>query len=518
MAVDREEESTATLPPDGEQTATKKKLSLWRALTAPKTKFSQRVVHAVMWVSALRMVLRVLDISRTIILARILAPGDFGLMGIALLTTSLLEVFSQTGFRSALIQKKMDIRPYLDTAWTVSIIRGLVLASLLALAAPLAADFFEAPQATLILRVMAVAFFIRGLKNIGIVYFEKDLEFQRRFTLETTQRVVEIGVAITLAFVLQSVWALVYGVLAGSIVGTVSSFLLHPYRPRLRFEKDKANELYQFGKWVLGADVISYFRGHLTDIVVGRVLDVTSLGLYRMAYTLSELTSKEIIGVATQVGFPAYSKLQDSRGKLRKAYLETLQITSLISFPISFGVFVIATDIVQVVLGERWLPLVPAFRVLAVSGLIMSLTAARGPLFRAIGRPDLPTKLQLGTLILMAILVYPMILFFEIEGAAIAVVVSNAVLYPVGVWLLMRSLECSIRQYLKMVSIPFICSALMAGAVYGATELASVQPSVLKLVWVIGLATIIYFATFLLFDKLFGYGLVRTVRRRLGIA
>ena len=145
-------------------------------LVHPGPRLSQRVVHAGLWSFAIRITMRLMAFSRTVILARLLAPDDFGLMGIALLMLSLLTIFTQTGFDSALVQRKGDIQPYLDTAWTVRLVRGALLALLLVLAAPLLASFFNAPAATQIIRVMAISAFLSGLVNIGVVYFEKELQ------------------------------------------------------------------------------------------------------------------------------------------------------------------------------------------------------------------------------------------------------------------------------------------------------------------------------------------------------
>jgi O-antigen/teichoic acid export membrane protein len=129
-----------------------------------------------MWVFGLRITSRGLGFVRTIILARLLAPHDFGLLGIAILAISTLETLSQTGFQAALIQKKENIESYLDTAWTVSAIRGIILFLILFLSAPVIAKFFNSPQATLIIRIIAVSTLLSGFRNIGILFFQKELE------------------------------------------------------------------------------------------------------------------------------------------------------------------------------------------------------------------------------------------------------------------------------------------------------------------------------------------------------
>lgn len=146
----------------------------FRRLLNPGESLSQRVVHGGFWVFVSQGITRGLEFIRTIILARILAPNDFGLMGIAFLSISVLQTFSQTGISAALIQKKDNTSEHLNAAWTIQLIRGIVLFLLLFLFAPLIAHFFNTPKAKLIIQVIAVGQLFYGLTNIGIVYFQKE--------------------------------------------------------------------------------------------------------------------------------------------------------------------------------------------------------------------------------------------------------------------------------------------------------------------------------------------------------
>ena len=150
----------------------------------PSEGLSKKVVKGGFWAFTLRGFSRLFGIARLIFLARVLAPADFGLMGTALLVMSTLEAFSQTGFESALVQKTEDIEEYLDTAWTVSILRGIILFVILCLIAPCAASFFDEPAAKSIIRVSGFSILFQAFANIGIIYFHKELEFNKQFTYE----------------------------------------------------------------------------------------------------------------------------------------------------------------------------------------------------------------------------------------------------------------------------------------------------------------------------------------------
>ena len=270
-------------------------------LTAP---LSTRVVRGGIWVFALRMTNRGLGLVRIIVLARLLSPEDFGLFGIAILSISVLETFSNTGFKAAIIQRQENTESYLDTAWTVSVIRGIFLFLCLIFSSPYIAEFFNSSQAEMVIRVIAISTLLFGFRNIGVLFFQKELEFNKQFTYELSGTLVELTVAIILAIKLQNIWALVYGNLAANFVRLFLSYLIHPYRPRLKFDMERFRELFGFGKWVLGSGILIFLITQGDDIFVGKVLGVAALGLYQMAYTFSNLPATEICHVISQVTFP----------------------------------------------------------------------------------------------------------------------------------------------------------------------------------------------------------------------
>jgi O-antigen/teichoic acid export membrane protein len=150
------------------------------------------------------------------------------------------------------------------------------------------------------------------------------------------------------------------------------SYLIHPYRPRLSLARKELQELFGFGKWLLGSGVLVFLVTQGDDLFVGKVLGPAALGLYQMAYLISNLPATEISRTMAQVAFPAYSKLQDDLPKLKDSYLKALHLTAFFSIPLAMGIFVLAPDFTKVFMGEKWMPMVPAIKVLAFAGLYMA--------------------------------------------------------------------------------------------------------------------------------------------------
>ena len=396
-------------------------------LTEPGETLSQRAVRGGVWVFSLRIVQQLFNLGRLVILARILAPHDFGLLGIALLTMATLETFSQTGFQQALIQKKEDIRSHLNAAWTVLILRGFILFAILYLIAPYAAVFFNAPEAKPIIQVIGLSILLQAFTNIGVIYFQKELEFNKEFKYQFVGTLTDFIVAVSAILILRNVWALVFGLLAGNAARCLVSYLIHPYRPHFSSDLGKAKELFGFGRWILGSSILVFLITHGDDIFVGKLLGATALGFYQLAYRISNMPATEITHVISQVSFPAYSKLQDDLAKLREAYLRVLQVTTFLSFPIAGLIFVLAPDFTKILLGEKWMPMVPAMQVLAIFGAIRAFGATTGSIFQGVGRPSILTKLAAIQLLMMIAIIYPLTNEFGIFGTAIAILIPNLI-------------------------------------------------------------------------------------------
>ncbi len=475
-------------------------------LTKPGKSLSQRTVRGGFWVFSLRIVQQIFGLARLIILARILAPHDFGLMGIALLAMSTLETFSQTGFQAALIQKKEDIESYLDAAWTVLILRGLVLFGILYFAAPYVASFFDTPEARPIIQVIGLSVLFQAFTNIGVIYFQKELEFNKEFIYQFAGTFTDFIVAISAVLILKNVWALVFGLLAGSAVRCFVSYLIHPYRPRLSSDFVKAKELFGFGKWVLGSSILVFLLTQGDDIFVGKLLGATALGFYQMAYRISNMPATEYSHLIATVMFPAYSKLQAKLPSLREAYLKVLQITAFISIPLAGVTFILAPEFTQIFLGEKWIPMVPAMQVLALYGMLRAVGATTGVVFMSVGKPEIRTKIQIAQLILLAILIYPLTMWWGILGASMAVTAYALIFNFFAVYKVLNIVESNYKKPMRLLIFPLLGTLIMILAlfIFKTYIFDNVGLAYFLLLIIVGIFT--YLLNAYLCDRFFNYG------------
>lgn len=478
---------------------------------------SEKVVRGSFWVFSLRATERSLVLIKIIIVTRLLSPNDFGLFGIALLTISILENFSVTGFQAALIQKNEKIINYLDVAWTVSVIRGFVLFLILFVSAPYLSIFFNQSEATSIIQIIGVSIFIRGLTNIGIVYFQKELQIKRLFIYSLSTKIIEFIVTVLAAFLLKNVWALVAGQLIGSVAMLIGSYLIHPYRPKLDLNMEKVKKLFGFGKWVLGLSILTFLVTEGDDAFVGKLLGATMLGFYQMAYRFSNMPATEITHVIFGVMFPAYSKMQEDIPRLREGYLKVLMITAFLSFPIGGLIFFLAPEFVNILLGEKWMPMVPAMRVLVLWGLIRSIGATTGPVFYGLGKPEIATKLQCFQVIVMFILLYPLTIKWGILGTSLAVVLASLASNIIVLFRIVRLIECRTWNFIKLIVCPLI-SVMIASSfimILKRNLLSSKGVSGFFLSIILGL--FIYLCVSYLLDRFCGYQLKKIFKEILSV-
>ncbi len=385
---------------------------------------SSRTIKSGAWVFGIRFVHQIFYFGRIIILARLLSPRDFGLMGIAMLTVAAFDTFSQSGFYEALIQKKENAEDYLDSAWTLMFIRGVFLYAAVFAAAPLAADLFDSPQAVSIIQVMGLSLFLQGLTNISVIYFKKDLKFHKQFIYQIAGTFVDFLVALIVVMIYRNVWALVLGFVAGHTARVIASYVIDAYRPKFEFNPDKIKTLFRYGKWVLGSVALAFLITQGDDFFVGKFLGVTMLGFYQIAYKISNTPSTEITHIISQVTFPAYAKLQDDKDRLKTAYLNVIRVVAFLSFPLAGAIFIFASDLTALLLGKQWMPIVPVIKVLIFAGLFRSFALTAGPVFYAIGKPKLDTIWQIVRLAALAGLIYPLAMRWGLTGASLAVVAS----------------------------------------------------------------------------------------------
>ena len=234
------------------------------------TSFRLKVRNGFLWAALGAFAGRGLQFVTEIILSRILFPEDFGLMAVGLAVLNISEMLTETGFSSALIQKQGDIKRYLNTAWTMEVIKSILLfLKVFIMSKPIAA-FYDNLSAINILQAISILFLLRGFRNVGIVFFRKNLEIHKQVILDTIPFIIQLSFVVILASFIQNVWLIVYGIYSRRLAELGLSYLMHRHRPKFEFNQNSFKELFHFGKWIFSISIIGAIGKNFVPLFIGK--------------------------------------------------------------------------------------------------------------------------------------------------------------------------------------------------------------------------------------------------------
>lgn len=461
----------------------------------------QKTASAMAWVILTIIFTKALGFVTQIVLAKLLMPTDFGLLSIGLLAINSMGIFRDLGFGSTLIYKQDDQdHTAANTAFIVLPLVALALFLIAYFSASYIASFFNNAAVEPVVQVLALTFVISSFGIVPSTLLEKELEFKKKVVPETVPIICYAFVAISLAMNGYGVWSLVYGQIVSATLTAALIWFFSDWRPTFKFDREIAKVLFDYGKHIMGASIIIFLVTNIDYAIVGRILGMEALGLYTLAFTISNLPATQITNLVGRVMFPLYSKLQDDQNALRSAYLKTLQYVSMLSIPAAFGIFVIAPSFVSVVIGDKWMPAVPAMRVLCIYGLFRSLNGTLGPMFQATGNPKVLENTALLNLGLFCIFLFPLMQKGDIIIVSIAGALPQIIIFYILAKLTYNVIGLDIWDMLRIVKV-FAFSAVISTIFTLFLGFYFTNPSIISLIISVITFVMIYLITLIILNK-----------------
>lgn len=387
-------------------------------VTASPKPLGKRIVRGSVWTAARQGVQQACSMITLVVVARLVPPPEVGLFAMATLVLTIARALTETGIETALIQRGEIDDEALDTGFTIVLVRALALGALLAAAAPLFGAFFDEPRVAELVRALAVSVALEGLANNRVAMFQRELEFRRYFYFHAAGQIAGLFATLAAALWLRNVWAIVAGQVAAAAARVLASYVLAEHRPKLRLARDVALELLRYGRWVGASSVLLFLLVQGDNLFIGKLIGATALAHYAWAYQLANLPALFITQILASVMFPAYAAVRDDRARLGDLLVRSMRLTLVLALPSAALIAVLAEAFTRAMLGDRWLPIVPITHALATFGAMRALGASAGPLFLAIGRPELRTKIQVAQLAIFAASIYPLYLRYGVLGVA----------------------------------------------------------------------------------------------------
>lgn len=408
---------------------------------------------------------RALGLLSTILLARLLVPEDFGLVAMAMVIVGLVDGILDLGVASALIQRDGLDSEEFSTAWTLRLLQALAAAVLLVVVAPFVAQFFGDPRVTNVVRVIALTVVLGSLENIGVVSFQKNMEFGRDFRLFAVKRIIGLLLTVSVALILRSYWALVLGSLFSRLAGVAVSYWVSSFRPRLTLSRFAA--IWSFSQWKVIGGVAAYLYHAADKAIIGRVSDASTVGAYTIGKEMASLPTSELLAPLGRVMFPAFSAAKNDNVELLRIWRLALGVQALIGVPAGIGVALVAPEAIPLVLGEKWDVAVPFTQLLAISAIATSLEHSSGYLLLAVGRIRQQSIIYWLRLVIFVLAVLMFLREFGADGVVIARVVTSFGSLLVMLWISRQALSgMSLSTIVEAVWRPLASSAVMAVCVW----------------------------------------------------
>jgi O-antigen/teichoic acid export membrane protein len=427
---------------------------------------SQATARGAIWTGIASASISLLRLAILAILARLLAPADFGLLTAATFFVDLSNIIHELGFSAAIIQKQKMEDEYLSTAFWTSQGMGVALCLLLTAISPLVAWFYRNPPVRTVLMVLSLSFVIMPLGLLQKVLLQKQLDFRRVAVAEVGAVLAMGGISIGMAWQGLGVWSLVWGSIGQKATEVVLLWVLHPWHPSRIWNRVAFKELFGFGVNVVGERIANYLNANLDYPLVGRLLGEAALGYYSFAFQLMQLPLTRISILVSRVTFPAFSLVQDEQERLQRGYLTTVRYISLLTFPLLAGLFWTAPELMGLIGGgSKWYPAILPLRIMCPAGMIKSVVSTVGSILKAKGRPDIGFKWNVATLA-VTVVVLLIGARFGIVGVAWAVTLLSVVLSPIIQGIANRLIGLSWPRYFKalrpaLIGVTAVCAVLL---------------------------------------------------------
>jgi teichuronic acid exporter len=436
------------------------------ARVSDATPAEQTLLHAVAWTGAGRWAVQLLTWASTIATARILAPSDYGLIGMATVYLGLVALISELGLGQAAITLRELSSKHIAQLNSLCIIAGASLFVLSCSASVALGKFFHSPKLPAVVAVMSVTFLVSGAQVIPDALLQGDLRFKLLAWFDTTRAIIQAFTTVGLATLGFGYWSLAFGPLAAAVAGAVMAVIARPHslaRPKWR----EIKHALRFGRDVLSSRVAWYTYSNSDFLVAGRVLGQVPLGTYTIAWTIASTPVEKITNMMTRVTPAFFAAAQKDKMRLRGYLLGITQALSLLTFPACIGLALVADEFVLLVLGPKWIPATVPLQLLAICAALRSITTVLPNMLLAIR----DSRFVMWNTALAAV-VFPPAFYVGSRWGTSGIAWAWIVMYPIitapYIWRTLSAIDLRTRTYLGAFLPALQTSAIMMVAVVAA--------------------------------------------------
>lgn len=400
-----------------------------------------------------------------IVLARLLSPREFGLIGMITVFIALSESFINSGFSDALIRKKNCTNTDYSTVFYFNLVVGVLFAAILYVSAPAIAVFFNENELIPIVRVMGIILIIDSLTIIQRTILTKRIDFKLQARISIIASIGSGVIAIVMAFNNYGVWSLVAQRISRQALNSFFLWLWNNWRPKFIFSWKSFKELFGFGNKLLISGLISTLYQNIYFLIIGKFFSTETLGYYTKANDFKRVPSEGLNGIISRVSYPVLSTLQDDKSRLKQNFKRLMRSTVFITFILMLGMAAVAEPMIITLIGEKWRQSIVYLQLLCFVGMMYPLHALNLNMLKVLGRSDLFLKLE----IIKKVLAIPVVIigiYLGIEALIIGMIINSQISYFINSYWSGKLIDYHTKDQIKDITPSFLLSFSMSIAVY----------------------------------------------------
>lgn len=452
----------------------------------------KKTFTGVFWSAIERFSLQSIQFIINIIMARLLLPSDYGMIGMLAIFLQLSQTFVDCGFTNALIQRKERTETDFSTVFYCNVLIAIIIYGILFLSAPLIAEFYKLPQLIPVTRVIALNFIFTSFSAVHKTKLTINVDFKTQSKASLAAAIISGSIGIFVAYIGMGVWALVYQSVLNSFLLAVLLCYFVRWRPLLKFSRQSFNNLFSFGSKLMIANFINIIYKNLYTLIIGKKFSAVMLGYYTRAEQFASFPPYNINAIISRVTYPILSSIQDDDQKLANTYRKYIQLTSFLIFPLMVGLAALSEPVIRLLLTEKWIGIIPLLQILCIAWMYDHISAINLNLLFVKGYSDRALKLEFIKKSIATIILFISIPF-ELEGMCWGRVLYSLIATYLNTYYTKTLIGLGFTQQIKDIFPSMILSFAMGGIVLGIT----IFIKSLTLQLVIGICTGIIFYTFI---------------------
>lgn len=411
-----------------------------------------------------------LSMINTLILARLLVPSDFGLIGMVTVFINFLVLFKDAGLSTATIQNEKITPGQINTLFWINAVISIGLGLIILFFSPLVAAFYKKQELTAVTAVLSISFIIQGFSIQHNALLQRHLKFRTTALIEVLSQLTSILVAISMASTGFRYWALVGGTMTRSIVIVLLTYYFCPWMPGKILKGTGVRPMLKFGGHLTGSYFIGYLSRNLDSLLIGRMIGAASLGLYNRAYTLLMQPLTQISGPLTSLSLPVLSSLKNEPERYRSYYMQLLDILVSLALPITVYCFLEAEFLINILLGAKWMEATPVFKILSIGGIFVAISSAPGLVMLSHGFSRRYFRINVVTSVITSVSLIIGV-FFGIKGVATAYAIASFLKIIPLIAYSFRETPINLNIIFKSISGPVLAATLGAASAFVVIQL-----------------------------------------------